>query len=375
MQSVTRSGDAHRRLWGASSSLMTARRWLVFLSAAVAAVLAAVLAVVLPVTMSSASGVSAAGTHVGASQPRMILAVGVWLGVRPVQGRCDSLPQHQFAVAACVAPEDSAGATCGGMSFAAATGVLLAAGKTAAISKLHKGDEVIATNTKTGKTTAQTVAAVLVHHDTNRYDLRVQTAQGTAVVQTTSSHLFWDADSHRWIKAAALRYGTHLRTPGSGTATALSGWTPRDSSGWMWDLTIPGDHDFYIQAGTANVLVHNCGEDGESSSIDSGNYRGRFNAQLASDGKPRLPDDWDAHHVIPQMYRDQPEFQDFDFDAPSNIAGVPGNRAGLGVGNIHNQVTQMWADFAEANSNASRSMIEGFATRVRATFEGYWWRP
>jgi len=26
----------------------------------------------------------------------------------------------------------------------------------------------------------------------------------------------------------------------------------------MWDLTIPGDHDFYIQAAATGVLVHNC---------------------------------------------------------------------------------------------------------------------
>jgi hypothetical protein len=75
------------------------------------------------------------------------------------------------------------------------------------------------------------------------------------------------------------------------------------------------------------------------------------------------------------MYRDHPEFQGSDFDAPSNIVGVAGNRAGLGVGNIHNQVTQMWAGFAEENPGASRAMIESFAGRVDATFEGYWWRP
>jgi len=39
----------------------------------------------------------------------------------------------------------------------------------------------------------------------------------------------------------------------------VSGWTPRDTSGWMWDLTVPGgnDHDFYINTTAADVLVHN----------------------------------------------------------------------------------------------------------------------
>jgi large repetitive protein len=147
--------------------------------------------------------------------------------------------------------------TVGGKSFTASTEVLTASGALVAISKLKIGEKVLATNTKTGKTTAGTISTVLVHHDTNRYDLTVKTAHGTAVIDTTSNHLFWDATARRWVKAAALKYGTHLRTPSSGTATALGGYAPKDRSGWMWDLTIPGNHDFYIQAATTAILVHN----------------------------------------------------------------------------------------------------------------------
>jgi hypothetical protein len=126
------------------------------------------------------------------------------------------------------------------------------------ISSLKPGEKVVATNTKTGKTQVGTIAAVLVHHDTNRYDLTVRAHGRTAVIHTTSNHPFWDATIHRWVKAGALRYGTHLRTPAGGTATVLGGHAPRDRSGWMWDLTIPGDHDFYIATTVADILVHNC---------------------------------------------------------------------------------------------------------------------
>lgn len=51
------------------------------------------------------------------------------------------------------------------------------------------------------------------------------------------------------------------------------------------------------------------------------NYRGRYNAARAAEGKSRLPEDWDAHYRIPQEYREHPDFKDFDFDAPSNIHG------------------------------------------------------
>ena len=154
---------------------------------------------------------------------------------------------------------------CGGQSFTARTKVVLANGKKQSISTLKPGQKVLATDTKTGKNQAEAIAAVLVHQDHDLYDLKVRAAGRTAVINTTSSHLFWDQDSRRWIKAAALKYGTHLRTPTGSTATVLGGSTPRDTTGWMWDLTVPGnnDHDFYVVTAVASVLVHNCGVSAE----------------------------------------------------------------------------------------------------------------
>jgi hypothetical protein len=134
-----------------------------------------------------------------------------------------------------------AAAACGGESFSAATKVLTATGAAVTISKLTKGEKVKATSTKTGKTRSEAIAAVLVHHDTNLYDLRIRANGRTTVIKTTRSHLFWDATAGRWVKAAALKYGHHLHTAGPGTAIARGGYTPKASTGWMWDLTVPGD--------------------------------------------------------------------------------------------------------------------------------------
>jgi hypothetical protein len=91
------------------------------------------------------------------------------------------------------------------MSFSAATKVLLASGAAIPISKLTPGDEVLATNVRTGKTSPEPVTAVLLHHDTDRYDLTVKTAHGTAVIDTTSSHLFWNPYPHYgWIPATQV---------------------------------------------------------------------------------------------------------------------------------------------------------------------------
>ena len=201
----------------------------------------------------------------------------------------------------------------GGQSFTAGTKVLAAGGALVAISKLRKGEKVLATNTKTGKTTAETISAVLVHHDTDRYDLTVKTAHGTAVIDTTSNHLFWSQSTHRWVKAAALKYGTHLRSPSGGTATSLGGHAPRGDTGWMWDLTIPGDHDFYIQAAETAILVHNntpC--DMVRTNVGSGNaYSVAFRTVLPEDAYPGLSRGAHfqaANRQLLQAMNDDPEF-------------------------------------------------------------------
>ena len=125
-----------------------------------------------------------------------------------------------------------------GLSFTPGTKVLLANGKAVPISTLKPSEKVVSTSTKMGTTRAGTIAAVLVHHDTNRYDLTLRAHGRTAVIHTASNHPFWTASNHpfwdhtgRWVKAGAHKYGTRLRTPaGCGTspspATTTSTSTP-----------------------------------------------------------------------------------------------------------------------------------------------------
>jgi Xanthomonas XOO_2897-like deaminase/Pretoxin HINT domain len=191
--------------------------------------------------------------------------------------------------------EDGPSCRVGGQSFTAKTKVLLADGKKQAISTLKTGQKVLATDTKTGKNKAETITAILVHDDDDLYDLKVRVDGRTAVIDTTSNHLFWAPDSHRWIKAAALKYGTHLRTPSGGPAVALGGYAPSNRSGWMWDLTITPSHDFYVlpfyslpdtngdivpNDGDASVLVHNCDGQIDYASTELG--RAAYSARVAA---------------------------------------------------------------------------------------------
>jgi hypothetical protein len=115
------------------------------------------------------------------------------------------------------------------MSFTATTKVLTASGALVAISKLKVGKKVLATNTKTGKTTAQAVTAVLVHRDTDRYDLRVKTAPPSSI---------------RSAATACLRRPRAYRSEWSfGRPVRSAGTTPWESSlaGEPRPVTAPGD--------------------------------------------------------------------------------------------------------------------------------------
>ncbi len=155
------------------------------------------------------------------------------------------------------AEQESMDASCGGASFTAATKVLLASGAVMAIAGLKPGDKVMATSARTGRTHAKLVVAVLVHHDTNLYNLSVGSGHRRALIHTTRNHPFWDVSTGHWTKAAALQDGDRLKTPHGAAVTVLHGLTPRRHQGWMWDLTVSGDHDFYIVTAAATILVHN----------------------------------------------------------------------------------------------------------------------
>ena len=84
--------------------------------------------------------------------------------------------------------------------------------------------------------------------------------------------------NYGWIPANHLKPGEKLKTPDGQPAVVVGGSVPAAHDGWMWDLTVPGDndHDFYVAAGAATVLVHNDnggGCDEQPSLFDDTPYR------------------------------------------------------------------------------------------------------
>jgi hypothetical protein len=75
----------------------------------------------------------------------------------------------------------------------------------------------------------------------------------------------------KFIPANQLKSGEHLKTPGGQSAVVVGGSVPAVRDGWMWDLTVQDDHDFYVEPAVVlppsragptavAVLVHNCGD-------------------------------------------------------------------------------------------------------------------
>jgi hypothetical protein len=136
-------------------------------------------------------------------------------------------------------PQDASG--CGGQSFAQDTGVVLASGAVVPISQVKVGDQVEATDPATGQTSAQTVTAVWVNHDTDLMDVTVTAGGGTSTIHATQHHPFWDVTRHAWIDANQLQVGDQLTTT--------------DGAGDMWDLTVANTHDFYVTATAPNTTA------------------------------------------------------------------------------------------------------------------------
>ena len=229
---------------------------------------------------------AAAGQMVGAHQP-----------VLAGQRRARAPSYDQIAVGSCVAAESEPSLAGCGLSFAAATPVLLADGSTKPISQIATEDKVVATDTATGKNQTEPVLAVMVNQDTDLYNLTIQSGGTTSVIHTTGNHPFWDQTTHAWTQAGKLHPGDHLQTPGLNLATVVSGITPAVTSGAMWDLTVSTDHDFYITTSAAAVLVHNCGTDA---------FNGEPGSSPALNNNPWSPDEVEARIQAAQDTYDGP---------------------------------------------------------------------
>ncbi|MFE7839230.1 RHS repeat-associated core domain-containing protein [Streptomyces sp. NPDC057474] len=139
-------------------------------------------------------------------------------------------------------------------SFLPDTDVLLADGKRKKIKDIRPGDKVTVTDPKTGRTVVREVAGTIVTEDDKHFvDLTINSKSLTA----TTTHPFWVVSENRWLQAGELTPGMTLRTA-SGTTATVEDVRYFERRQRTHDLTITEIHTYYVLAGTAPVLVHNC---------------------------------------------------------------------------------------------------------------------
>ncbi|MFI1397372.1 polymorphic toxin-type HINT domain-containing protein [Streptomyces sp. NPDC020681] len=147
-------------------------------------------------------------------------------------------------------------------SFVAGTLVTMADGSSKPIEQVEEGDEVLATDPTTGKTSKEEVTDTIVGKgEKHLVELTVDTdgKRGTATskITATEGHPFWSPSLKKWLKAGELKPGQWLQTS-SGTwvqVDAVRAWTQQAA---VYNLTVDTAHTYFVAAGAAAVLVHNC---------------------------------------------------------------------------------------------------------------------
>ncbi|MER7585625.1 RHS repeat-associated core domain-containing protein [Kitasatospora sp. NPDC097691] len=153
-------------------------------------------------------------------------------------------------------------------SFPAGTKVLLADGTAKPIDELTAGDQVTATDPQTGKTTGEHVTETIITPDDKDFtDLQLTTSveanpatepKGPTALTSTQHHPYWDVTTKRWTNAADLHAGDQLLTSAGDTVTVASIRNYHTDPTPAFNLTVSQLHTYYVLAGTAAVLVHNC---------------------------------------------------------------------------------------------------------------------
>ncbi|MCS0637858.1 YnfC family lipoprotein [Streptomyces sp. LP05-1] len=147
-------------------------------------------------------------------------------------------------------------------SFVAGTEVVLADGSRKPIEEVREGDQVLATDPTTGKSSKQEVTATIVGKGQKQLvRLTVDTdgdrGGATDTITATKGHPFWVPDLKKWLTAGELKPGQWLQT-GSGSwvqVDAVRAWTQQAA---VYNLTVDTAHTYYVLAGATSVLVHNC---------------------------------------------------------------------------------------------------------------------
>ncbi|WP_197288473.1 RHS repeat-associated core domain-containing protein [Nocardia sp. NRRL S-836] len=170
-------------------------------------------------------------------------------------------------------------------SFVPGTRVLMADGSSKPIEEIELGDRVLATDPKTGTSRGQDVVRTIVGDGSkNLVEITVD-GQDEKIV-ATDGHPFWLPELKKWVRADKIVAGALLQTSAGAQVQVVQVWK-WTAQRRVHNLTVSGEHTYYVIAGPVSVLTHNCGK--AVSENDAGAY---------SDLSPgKVGDGLEAHHM------------------------------------------------------------------------------
>ncbi|WP_262506063.1 HINT domain-containing protein [Streptomyces sp. TRM68367] len=149
-------------------------------------------------------------------------------------------------------------------SFVPGTKVLMADGSSKNIDDVKAGEWVLATDPESGdlqmRQVTDTITGDGVKHlvtltvDPDGKDGKAKASTITA----TANHPFWLPDYGRWAEAGDLEPGMWLQTA-AGTWIQITAIDDTHRTQRVHNLTVDGQHTYYVAVGAAAVLVHNAG--------------------------------------------------------------------------------------------------------------------
>ncbi|MFF4717097.1 polymorphic toxin-type HINT domain-containing protein [Streptomyces eurythermus] len=168
------------------------------------------------------------------------------------------------SIGECVSTVRDVASLASGNSFVPGTEVVMADGSRKPIEEVEEGDEVLATDPTTGRTSKEKVTGTIEGRGAkNLVRVTIDTdgdrGRATDTLTATEGHPFWVPDLKKWLKAEELRPGQWLRT-GSGTRVEIEAVTAWTQQAAVYNLTVDRAHTYYVLAGATPVLVHNCGD-------------------------------------------------------------------------------------------------------------------
>ncbi|MCP8710938.1 DNRLRE domain-containing protein [Streptomyces sp. AC04842] len=149
-------------------------------------------------------------------------------------------------------------------SFVPGTKVLMADGSAKNIEDLKEGEYVLASDPETGNLQAREITDTRDHSGVKHLITLTVDPDGKdgdakpETITATDEHPFWLPDFGKWVDAQDLEPGMWLQTA-AGTWVQVTAIDDTHRTQRVHNLTVDGQHTYFVVVGRSAVLVHNAG--------------------------------------------------------------------------------------------------------------------